>query len=118
VNFDDAIQAHAAWKIKLAVYLRKPDGTLNPAEISAENRCPFGQWLYGDAKKYSSLPEYQTLITEHARFHRAAAKIAEQANAGRTMNTEEVLGGGSEFSDASLSVVKAIKNLQGKVGQA
>ena len=118
MNFDDAIQAHAAWKIRLAVYLKKPDGTLKPAEIGTDNRCPLGQWLHSDAKKYSPLPEYQTLMTEHARFHRSAAKIAEQANAGSAINAEEVLGGGSEFATASLSVVKAIKNLQGKVSQA
>ncbi len=116
VNFDDAIQAHAAWKIKLAVYLKKPDGAIKPAEIGADNRCALGQWLYGDAKKFSSLAEYQTLMTEHARFHRAASKVAEQANAGREMNAEAVLGGNSEFATASLNVVKAIKNLKGKMG--
>ncbi len=55
-------------------------------------------------------------MTEHARFHRAAAKVAEQANAGREMNAEAVLGGNSEFATASLNVVKAIKNLKGKMG--
>jgi methyl-accepting chemotaxis protein len=116
VNLDDAIQAHAAWKIKLAVYLKKPDGSLKPAEIGADSRCPLGQWLHGDATKYSSLPEYQTLIAEHARFHKAAANIAEQANGGRKLNSDEVLGGGSEFASSSLNVVKAIKNLQNKLG--
>jgi methyl-accepting chemotaxis protein len=116
VNLEEAIQAHAAWKIKLAVYLKKPDGSLKPSEIAADGRCPLGQWLSGDGKKHSSLPEYQTLMAEHARFHRAAASVTEQANSGRAMNAEDVLGGGSEFASASLSVVKAIKNLQGKVG--
>jgi hypothetical protein len=116
VNLDEAIQAHAAWKIKLAVYLKKPDGSLKPAEIGADSRCPLGQWLHGDAAKYSSLPEYQTLMTEHARFHKTAANIAEQANGGRQLNSDEVLGSGSEFATTSLSVVKAIKNLQNKLG--
>jgi hypothetical protein len=115
MNFDEAIQAHAAWKIKLAVYLKKPDGSIKPAEIGSDNRCPLGQWLNGEAKKFSSLPEYKELMTEHARFHRSAAKVAEQANAGRAMNAEEVLGGNSEFATASLCVVKAIKKLQGKL---
>jgi hypothetical protein len=116
VNLEDAIQAHAAWKIKLAVYIKKPDGSLKPAEIGADGRCPLGQWLHGEAAKHSSLPEYQTLMAEHARFHKTAANIAEQANSGRKLNTEEALGGGSEFAAVSLSVVKAIKNMQTKLG--
>jgi hypothetical protein len=116
VNFDEATQAHAAWKIKLAVNIKRPDGTLRPSEIGADNRCPLGQWLHGDAKKFSSLAEYQTLIAEHARFHVAAGKVAEQANAGRELNAEAVLGGNSEFATASLNVVKAIGNLKTKVG--
>ena len=116
MNFDDAIQAHAAWKIKLAVYLKKADGTIKPAEIGVDNKCPLGQWLHSDAKKFSSLPAYQTLMTEHARFHRAAGKVVEQANAGQQLSAEATLGGNSEFATASLNVVKAIKNLKGKVG--
>lgn len=113
MNFDDAIQAHTGWRVKLAVYLKHPDGTINSAEVGTDNRCPLGQWLHGEAKKkYSSLPEYQTLMTEHARFHRIAGKIAGQADSGQAVNTEAVLGGDSEFATASLSVIKAIRTLK------
>jgi len=116
VNFDDAIQAHAGWKIKLAVYLKHPDGTINSVETGTDNRCPLGQWLHGEAKKkYSSLPEYQTLMTEHALFHRIAGKIAGQADSGQVVNSEAALGNGSEFAKASLGVIKAIRTLKAKV---
>ena len=116
MNFDDAIQAHAAWKIKLAVYLKNPDGTIKSTDIGTDNRCALGQWLHGEAqKKFSSLAEYQTLMTEHVRFHRAAGRIADQANSGGQMNAEAVLGGDSEFATSSLNVVKAIRKLKSKV---
>jgi hypothetical protein len=119
VNFDDAIQAHAAWKIKLAVYIKHPDGEIKSADLGVDNQCPLGQWLHGEAKKkFSSVAEYQTLVLEHARFHRAAGKIAEEANSGQALNAEAVLGAGSEFATASLSVVKAIRNLKATVEQA
>ena len=64
MNFDDAIQARAGWKIKLADYLKHPGGTIKSGEVGADNRCLRGQWLRGEAKKkYSSLPEYQTDTT-------------------------------------------------------
>ena len=116
MNFDDAIQAHAGWKIKLAVYLKHPDGTINSGEVSTDNRCLLGQWLHGEAKKkFFPLQEYQTLMTEHARFHRIAGKIAGQADSGQVVNTEAVLGNDSEFAKASLSVIKAIRTLKAKV---
>ena len=116
MNFDDAVQAHAGWKIELAVYLKHPDGTIKSGEVGNDNRCLLGQWLHGEAKKkYSSLPEYQTLMTEHARFHHIAGKIAGQADSGQVVNTEAVLGGDSEFATASLSVIKAIRTLKAKV---
>ena len=83
MNFDEAIQVHAAWKIKLSTYLRKADGSLKAAEARVDNRCALGQWLYGEGKKYSSMAEYQTLIGEHARFHRAAGEVIDKANAGQ-----------------------------------
>ena len=66
-------------------------------------------------KKLLLPAEYQTLMTEHARFHRVAGKIAEQANSGQQMNAEAVPGGDSEFATASLSVIKAIRTLKAKV---
>jgi hypothetical protein len=116
VNFDDAIQAHAAWKVRLAAYIKNPDGKIQAIDIGSDHRCPLGQWLDGEAKqKFSSLPEYQTLISEHARFHRAAGKIVDQANSGKALDAVAVLGGTSEYGTASLNIVKAIRNLRAKV---
>jgi hypothetical protein len=116
VNFDDAIQAHAAWKVRLAAYIKNPDGKIQSSEIGADNRCQLGQWLHGEAKqKFSSLPEYMTLISEHARFHRAAGKVVDQANSGQAVNAVAILGGTSEYATASLNVGKAIRDLRGKV---
>jgi hypothetical protein len=34
MNIDEAIQAHAAWKVKLSTYLGKKDGSLKAAEAA------------------------------------------------------------------------------------
>lgn len=115
MNFDEAIQAHAAWKIKLSVYLRKCDGSLKAADIRVDNRCPLGQWLYGEGKKYSSLAEYQTLIKEHARFHRAAGSVIDKADSGQEATAERELNFDSEYGIASRNVVKAIMDVKKKV---
>ncbi len=116
MNFEEAVQVHATWKIKLATYAKNPDGKIQGSDIGADHRCALGQWLYGEGKeKFSSLQEYRTLMSEHARFHRAAGKIADRANSGQTLHAQAMLGGSGEFSAASLNVVKAIWNMKAKV---
>jgi hypothetical protein len=56
MNFDEAIAAHGLWKQKLADYLAKHDGSLKHDDISRDNKCVLGQWIYGDGLKYSKLP--------------------------------------------------------------
>jgi methyl-accepting chemotaxis protein len=115
VELDDAIEAHAAWKQKLAVYLKKPGDRSKPAEIRADNRSELGQWLHGEGKRFSSLAEYSKLLTENARFHRAAAKLVERANAGQETSGEVAASSDSEFACASRDVIAAIVRLKSKV---
>ena len=118
MNFDKAVQVHAAWKIVLSNYLRSIDGTLKAAEARVDNRCTLGRWLYGEGKKYSSTAEYQVLVGEHARFHRAAGKVVDKANSGQELNAERILHCDSEYGIASRNVVKAIMDLKRKVTAA
>ncbi len=114
MELDDAIEAHSAWKHKLALCLKRPGDRSKPAEIRADNRSELGQWLHGEGKKFSLLAEYNKLLAENARFHRAAAKLVEKANAGQETN-EEVAASDSEFACASRDVIAAIVGLKSKV---
>ena len=101
--------------MKLSTYLRKKDGSLKSVEARSDNRCALGQWLYGEGEKYSSTTEYQTLIGEHARFHRAAGNVIGKANSGKELNAELIPNLGSEYGIASRNVVKGIMDLKRKV---
>lgn len=115
MDFDQFIKAHIAWKNRLSQYLAKPDHSLTPMEIAQDNKCDVGKWIAGEGAKYSSLPEFQTLRTEHARFHRAAADVIRHADSGQNVNEEVALGGKSEFSAASSAIVSAIMAMKNKV---
>ncbi len=116
MNWDDAVKAHAAWKMKLLAYIRDPSKKLDPAAVGVDNRCPLGIWLHGEVKqKLAAMPEFETLVAEHARFHRAVGSAVEQVNAGKTLTDQTVLGWESEFAASSRSVVTAITALKRKV---
>jgi methyl-accepting chemotaxis protein len=116
MNFDDAIKAHADWKTKLRQYLQHPDHSLKSAEVGVDSKCALGQWIYGEGKKYSSLPEFSKLKSEHQRFHKAAGAVITKADSGVNQAEEVALGSKSEYSAASSSVVSAIMAMKAKAG--
>jgi methyl-accepting chemotaxis protein len=119
MNLDEAVKAHAGWKMKLSAYLRRPDNSINAAEVGSDNHCPLGQWLHGEAKKtLSSFPEYKTLVAEHARFHRAVGGAVEQANAGKKLDEGHLFGWDSEFAASSRNIVSAVVQLKKKANLA
>ncbi len=114
MNFDEAIKAHSAWKMKLSSYLNNPDGSLKAAEICLDNKCALGQWIYGEGAKFASHPEFTTLKSEHTRFHKAASEVVKKADSGQNVSEEIAIGGKSEFASASSSVVAAIMAIKRK----
>jgi hypothetical protein len=116
MDFDQAVAAHTAWKKKLASYLDKHDGSLKPADVSPDNKCPLGQWIYGEGSRHSKLAEYSTLKKEHAHFHNVAADVVGRADAGRSTKEETALGSNSEFGKASSAVVLAIMAMKKSAG--
>ena len=116
MDFDHAIAAHSAWKTKLAAYLKKPDHSLNAAQIALDTACDLGKWIAGEGKQFSGLPEFAKVKADHARFHKVAAQVVERANAGEQLLEEVSLGAKSEFASASNAVVRSIMALKSKVG--
>ncbi len=114
MNVQEAIAAHAQWKIKLAVYLKKPDNSVSFEQLGADDRCELGKWIYGDGAEFKGTPEYETVRSAHAKFHRAAAAVVRKANIDKSLDADSVLGPHSEFGAASTAVVLALKALAAK----
>ncbi len=114
MDFDQAIKAHSEWKMKLQTYLKKPDKSLKAEEIQLDNKCPLGQWVYGEGAKHSALAEYATLKAEHAKFHKAAANVVRKADSGQSTSEETSLGANSDFANSSSTVVMAIMKMKAK----
>jgi hypothetical protein len=115
VDFDEAVFSHTEWKRKLRQYIDKNDGSLRPAEVSLDHKCAPGEWICGEGASYSSLPEYNRLKYEHARFHQAASEIVSRANAGEDVAPEVEVCANSEFSQASSAIIIALVSMKKRV---
>jgi len=118
MDFDAAIKAHSDWKLKLSSYLRKRDGSLDHNVVCKDNSCALGQWIQGEGtRNFAGLALFQTLKSDHTRFHRAAADIVRKANTGLDVVEQTALGSTSEFSVASKSVVASIVKMKSEVAR-
>jgi len=120
MDLNDAIHAHANWKMKLFSYLDNPDNSLSSDQISfdqisSDSACELGQWLNGEGRKYSSAPEFAPLESSHARFHKSAGEILNIANSNGEVAPETVLSARNDFANASDEVVEALKAIQSRI---
>lgn len=112
MDLNTASQAHAEWKVKLRMAIAKKE-TLDANTISADNCCPLGKWLHGEAKSaYSTLPAYRDCVTRHANFHREAGAVARLINAGDYAKAASQLDAGTPYAAASAAVGTAILGLK------
>ncbi len=79
-----------------------------PRSVGADNGCELGKWLRGEGRKFSKLPEFSKLVSDHTRFHKAAGDLSLKPITGQNMTPEVALGGHSEYASASAAVVKSL----------
>lgn len=116
MNFDEARQKHADWRVKFRSAITRKE-KLDPAAIAKDDRCDLGKWLHGEAKaKYSGLPSYRECVERHAHFHLEASKVAESINAAKYDEAGELLAMGSGFSKASAAIGVALDGLEKEAG--
>jgi methyl-accepting chemotaxis protein len=103
-DFDQAIEAHRQWKVKLRKAIA--DRThLDAATICRDDRCPLGQWIHGaGGRRCGGGPGFVELMSKHAEFHGAAGDVARRINAGAYSDAERLIGSGSVFASVSTQV--------------
>ena len=112
MDFDDAIKANSAWKLKLSTYLRNPDGSIKSADIRPDNRCTLGQWIQSVDATYGHMADFVTLKDMHKKFHGAAAEVILNADSGHNVTEDIGLGATSDFGVASQAVVRSLMRLK------
>ncbi|HXD39760.1 MAG TPA: CZB domain-containing protein [Ramlibacter sp.] len=116
MNLENAIAAHAEWKSRLRIAIRKQE-KLDADEIALDDQCPLGKWLHGEGKgQYGRLAYFSNCVTKHAQFHKSAAHVARTINAGKYGEAQTMLGLGSPYAEASTAVAVAIIHLRREAG--
>lgn len=93
LNMKQVMDAHMAWRTRLeAVLLGTSKEKLEVSQISPDNLCVLGKWLYGPGQKlFGTSNEYETLRQTHKTFHATAGKILADYNSGNKANAARLL---------------------------
>lgn len=107
-QINEALQAHTAWRMKLTTAIRMGGLDTPPTDIACDNKCAFGQWLYGPAinEETRDRKPYQVTRRLHAEFHKVASEVAELAEGGRRGEAFALLDG--EFTARSETLFRAL----------
>lgn len=116
MNFDDAIVAHAEWKLTLTLYLNG-EGRLDANIVCQDNQCKLGKWLYSDGKKYANEHAYEHLRAVHAKFHQSAAQVIKTVDDAQIDAAKNLIAPGSEYAKVSASVIEAISAIKRRVDE-
>ena len=110
MNFDEAIQAHVQWKMKLRQHLGGAQ-KFDAGVVGKDDQCVLGKWIHGEAStKYRQLPDYAKLKAAHASFHATAASVIRTHDSGLGVKAAELLEG--LYEKASLEVVHHIRHIR------
>lgn len=110
MNFADARQAHASWKLRLRAVLRGTSNEkLSPADVAADNRCQLGKWLQEPAQRRHELDELRAL---HQRFHLAAADVLNKATSGDRAAAEAELATAGSLGQLSIQLNRLLTILE------
>jgi hypothetical protein len=116
MNLDNAIQTHAAWKVKFRLAIAKRE-QMDVATIARDNQCEIGQWLLGEAKnQYGRLASHGECVKAHAQFHAECAKVATAINGQQLVQAEAMLSAGSSHAAASKAMSVAFLHLKKETG--
>ena len=112
-SFEDMIEKHLHWKLRMKTYLRGGGEPLDPATVADDSACQLGQWLYGTGQNVQHLPEYQSLKESHRQFHAIAARVIQEHQHGHNAQAQALLDG--DFTRQTQHTVGAIRALRDAV---
>jgi len=94
-DIEEAIGAHARWMSELRQAILDARAGVDVEAIRADDRCEFGQWLYGPrlSDEDRATNSYEEVRRLHAEFHQLAADVVERAAAGGAAGAYTLLYG-------------------------
>lgn len=115
MELDQAIAAHAEWKMRFRTAMMRKE-KLDVNSIERDDCCGFGKWLRTEGdERFSDHPRYIACKRLHAAFHHEAGRVAREINAGEYAHADSMLQPGSAYARVLADTGAAIVALKREV---
>lgn len=110
-----AIRGHGSWKLKLKTAITTGSSQLNIDEVSRDDCCDFGKWLYSNdiSTDTKNGKPYQVIKRLHGEFHQCAGSVLREVAAGKQDTAKNVLNG--PFAEKSSTLIMALGKWKGEI---
>lgn len=114
MEFQEAVDAHQAWKQRLKRILLGRERRRVPERTAAIRHadCPFHDWLAANAERFSGEPLFQTALDLHTRSHDMAIEMVLVEPEVR--DTLDMVFRTGQFHMCSQSLLEALERLRKK----
>jgi methyl-accepting chemotaxis protein len=110
IDFDDLVYSHRQWPKRLRRIVEGRGESLDPEQVSRDDACPLGKWLYGAGRELQTNAAYEALRATHRQFHQCAGDILRHLRSGEREQAERLLLG--ELGALSIQTVAQIRRLE------
>jgi hypothetical protein len=107
-QIDQAVAAHAAWKMRLERTTLSGALDLDPDAMADDGQCRFGHWLLGPMLGAADRahPRFGAVVALHHEFHHLAGEVLARAEAGERDAVRALLN--EDFLDCSDRLLAAL----------
>lgn len=111
------LRAHAEWLAQLREYVYGA-GAPDTRILVRDDQCELGRWIYNDAARFRSLPEYEAARQAHATFHAEAAEVIRLMQAGRRHEAALAIERGGPLQNRSATMIRRFLWLSHRLSRA
>jgi leucyl aminopeptidase (aminopeptidase T) len=111
------LRAHAEWLAQLREHVYGA-GAPDVRILVRDDQCELGRWIYNDAARFRSLPEYEAARQAHAAFHDEAAEVIRLMRAGRRHEAALAIERGGPLQNRSATMIRRLVWLSHRLSQA
>jgi CheY-like chemotaxis protein len=112
LSLDQAAELHRKWREELRDAVAAGE-RLDSAALRRNDCCDLGKWLHSQGRRrYGGKPQFVKLMARHNDFHLIASMVANSINDDEFTDAQKMLGGNSQFAQASIDVEIAILKLK------
>jgi hypothetical protein len=112
---DSALTAHSAWKQRLVTAVATGTSDFKPPDVSIDNACQFGKWLYALPPHEMQSEHCQKVKALHADFHKSAGEILRLALTGRAEEAKKRLESGGDYMATTGKLAIALQTWKSKL---